>query len=508
MDKYERRVLAEEVSTLISEHKYTEATQLADTLDWENVQSVRILCRVSDLYKYNRRYEDSRDVLEYAYRRCPKNRQILYSMCELELKLGNYIRALQLYNAYINVAPTDSGRYVLKYKLYREQNVSLPEQIAVLEELARHDFPERWSYELAHLYHKAGRDRDCADMCDEIAAFFGNGRYVDKALALKKSVLGIADKADGTKENTRPAGRLSDTKTQQPDSNMDLQQTARWTQESVQTAAQSGGATGVWSSDAVRRAQEENRREYNFPQESQQETQKTQEIRKPRQESREPQQENREPQQEIRDPQQENRELQQEIREPQKTDDYEVRIDDSVFSDEQLTETVAEGMRDLYDSEKTDTQQEQENAETSFSTTRSWDLQEIREAEEKQERGSGHGAAVREDTNGIDPEGGIDPDEDEPEPPGDMELMAYAQEYAAKQGYEIDSSGLEALEERIAQMRDKGYQVVQEDIRDMIGEAIYYSGIGLYGRSTGTSSTTKHGSRGDTVLRDKDFIHY
>lgn len=486
--------MAEEVNSLILKQEYEEAMQLADTLDWGHVQSVRILCRVSDLYKYEKRYQDSRDILEYAYRRCPRNRQILYSMCELELKLGNYIRALQLYNAYINVAPTDSGRYVLKYKLYREQNVNLPEQIAVLEELARHDFLERWSYELARLYHKAGRDGDCADMCDEIAAFFGDGRYVDKALALKKSVLRLEDgteksysqlsdtqkvesdtqkvKSDTRKIQSGTQKTQSDTQkiptdTQKAQSDMpQLQQTARWTQESVRTAAESGGATGIWSSDAVRRAQEENRREYNIPQEN-----------------REPQQENPEPQLEQKD--------------------YEVKIDDSLFSDEQLTETVAKGMRDLYDSEKTaapDAEDADDRAASEFSTTRSWDLQEIREAEEKQEQESGHSAAVREDTNGIDP------DEDEPEPPGDEELTAYAQEYAGKQGYQIDSSGLEALEERIAQMRGKGYQVVPEDIRDMIGEAIYYSGIGLYG--TGTFSNTKHGNRGDMVLRDKDFIHY
>lgn len=498
--------MAEEVNSLILKQKYEEAMQLADTLDWGHVQSVRILCRVSDLYKYEKRYQDSRDILEYAYRRCPRNRQILYSMCELELKLGNYIRALQLYNAYINVAPTDSGRYVLKYKLYREQNVNLSEQIAVLEELARHDFLERWSYELARLYHKAGRDGDCVDMCDEIAAFFGDGRYVDKALALRKSVLRLEDgtakshsqlsdtqkdQSDTRKIPANTQKAQSDTRqipadtqkaqsdtqkaqsdTQKVQSDMpQLQQTARWTQESVRTAAESGGATGIWSSDAVRRAQEENRREYNIPQEN-------------------------------REPRQENQELQRESQEPQpEQKDYEVKIDDSLFSDEQLTETVAKGMRDLYDSEKTaapDAEDADDRAASEFSTTRSWNLQEIREAEEKQEQESGHSAAVREDTNGIDP--------DEPEPPGDEELITYAQEYAGKQGYQIDSSGLEALEERIAQMRGKGYQVVPEDIRDMIGEAIYYSGIGLYG--TGTFSNTKHGNRGDMVLRDKDFIHY
>lgn len=459
MDKYELRVSAEAVDSLIFQHKYKEATQLADTIDWRNVQSVRILCRVSDLYKYERRYEDSRDVLRFAYRRCPKNRQILYSMCELELKLGNYIRALQLYNAYINVAPTDSGRYVLKYKLYREQNVSLPEQIAVLEELMRHDFPEKWSYELARLYHRAGRDGDCADMCDEIAAFFGDGHYVQKALALKKSVTQQADtharekvpadtqQAAAQEELSDDTKQLSVQTAEIPDA---TQQTARWTQDSVREAAQNGGATGIWSSDAVRRAQEANRREYNAADTT---------DRKP---------------------------LQPEQK------DYEVKIDDSVLTDEQLTEPVAKGMRDLYAHEEP---VETDTTETAATTTRSWDIREVREAEKEQE--SENYNTVSDDTAGVDTDDY-----------SDEQLLEYAQEYAVKQGFYIDHSGLEALQERIEQMRVRGYLVVPEDIRDMIGEAVYYSGAGLHTGSTGAFSNTKHGNRGNMVLRDKDFIHY
>ena len=151
------------------------------------MKNVRTLCRVSDVYKINRRYEDSKRILELAYAKNPYGRQIIFSMCELELKLGNYVRALQLYNEYINVAPRDTDRYVLQYKLYKEQNVSVNERIAVLEEMARHDMRDRWAYELARLYLEAGERNLCASQCDEIIAFFGDGRYVLKALELKAS---------------------------------------------------------------------------------------------------------------------------------------------------------------------------------------------------------------------------------------------------------------------------------------------------------------------------------
>ena len=172
MDKYELKVTISEIDSLISKRRFREAAEVADSVDWRRVKNVRTLCRISDVYKLNRRYHDSKRVLELAYAKSPYGRQIIFSLCELELKLGNYVRALQLYNEYINVAPRDADRYVLQYKLYKAQNVSVNERIAVLEDLAKHDFRDKWAYELAKLYLEAG---------------FGYGRYVYKALELKAS---------------------------------------------------------------------------------------------------------------------------------------------------------------------------------------------------------------------------------------------------------------------------------------------------------------------------------
>lgn len=187
MDKYELKVTISEIDSLISRRRFKEAAEVADLVDWRRVKNVRTLCRISDVYKLNRRYHDSKRVLELAYAKSPYGRQIIFSMCELELKLGNFVRASQLYNEYINVAPRDADRYVLQYKLYKDQNVNVNERIAVLEELAKNDFRDKWAYELARLYLEAGERTLCASECDEIIAFFGYGRYVYKALELKAS---------------------------------------------------------------------------------------------------------------------------------------------------------------------------------------------------------------------------------------------------------------------------------------------------------------------------------
>lgn len=186
MDKYEYKVRADEIKSLIAEGEYAEAAKIADTIDWRRVKSVMMLCTISDLYKINRRYEDSRDILLLAYEKGTGRRPIVYSLCELSIKLGEYVQAIEYYKEFVQLAPKDSGRYVLQYKLYEAQEVSLEERIAVLEEFKKRDYREKWAYELAYLYHRVGLESKCVEECDEIFLWFGEGRYVLKALELKK----------------------------------------------------------------------------------------------------------------------------------------------------------------------------------------------------------------------------------------------------------------------------------------------------------------------------------
>ena len=185
MDKVEYRIRADEIKALIGEGRFAEAVKIADTIDWKRVKSVQMLCTISDLYKINRRYTESRDVLLMAYDRYPTGRAIVYSLCELAIKMGEFVQAVEYYKEFVRIAPRDTGRYILQYKLYEAQEVSLEERIAVLEEFKKHDYRERWAYELAYLYHRVGLTTECIEECDEMFLWFGDGRYVMKALELK-----------------------------------------------------------------------------------------------------------------------------------------------------------------------------------------------------------------------------------------------------------------------------------------------------------------------------------
>ena len=185
MDKFEYKVRAEEIKSLIAQKGYVQAAEIADTIDWRRVKSVMMLCTVSDLYKINRRYEDARDMLLLAYDRHPGGRTIVYSLCELYIKTEEIVEAVEYYKEFIQIAPRDTGRYILQYKLYEAQDVSLEERIAVLEELKKRDYREKWAYELAYLYHRVGLATRCVEECDELILWFGDGKYVMKAMELK-----------------------------------------------------------------------------------------------------------------------------------------------------------------------------------------------------------------------------------------------------------------------------------------------------------------------------------
>lgn len=185
MDKYEYKIRSEEIRTLIAKGEYAEAAEIADMIDWRRVKSVMMLCTISDLYKINRRFEESKELLLLAYDRHPGGRTIVYSLCELSIKMGEFVQAIEYYKEFVQIAPKDTGRYVLQYKLYVAQEVSLEERIEVLEEFKKRDYREKWAYELAYLYHRVGLGTRCVEECDELILWFGEGKYVTKAMELK-----------------------------------------------------------------------------------------------------------------------------------------------------------------------------------------------------------------------------------------------------------------------------------------------------------------------------------
>lgn len=188
MDKYEYNLKLEEIKKLAESKSYEEAARIADTVDWKRVRNARTLCMVSEIYEAVDRMDDSKTVLIRAYRRSQAGRMILYRLAELSIKTEDFDEAIEYYSEFVETAPNDNSRYILKYKIYKGRGSSIQDQIAVLEDYKEREYTEKWAYELARLYYKAGDDERCIEECDDLVLWFRQGDYVIRALELKKRI--------------------------------------------------------------------------------------------------------------------------------------------------------------------------------------------------------------------------------------------------------------------------------------------------------------------------------
>ena len=194
MDKNEYKVKLDEIEKCVDAGNYAEAARLADQVDWKRVRNVRTLCLVSEIYEAENRYEDSKALLLRAYRRTPVGRAILYRLVEVTIKLKQFDEAIEYYSEYVQAAPHDTGRYILKYKIYRGRGSSVEEQIQILKEYLDQEYNEKYAYELARLYEEADRIPDCLNTVDDLVLWFHSGKYVTKALELKKKYAALTPK--------------------------------------------------------------------------------------------------------------------------------------------------------------------------------------------------------------------------------------------------------------------------------------------------------------------------
>ena len=185
MDKYEYNLKLDQIKALSAEEGYMSAAEIADSINWNKIKNVNTLVKIGEVYEKAERYQDARDILLMAYDRSPIGRMIIYRLAEVAIKMGDYDAATEYYDEFVEIAPHDDMKYVLRYAIKKGQGASFDELIAILEELKEEEYTEEWAYELAYLYHKAGKVDKCVEACDELILWFGDGPYVERALELK-----------------------------------------------------------------------------------------------------------------------------------------------------------------------------------------------------------------------------------------------------------------------------------------------------------------------------------
>lgn len=185
MDKYEYNLKLDQIKALSAEEGYMSAAEIADSINWNKIKNVNTLVKIGEIYEKAERYQDARDILLMAYDRSPIGRMIIYRLAEVAIKMWDYDAATEYYDEFVEIAPHDDMKYVLRYAIKKGQGASFDELITILEEYKDEEYTEEWAYELAYLYHKAGKADKCIDACDELILWFGDGPYVERALELK-----------------------------------------------------------------------------------------------------------------------------------------------------------------------------------------------------------------------------------------------------------------------------------------------------------------------------------
>lgn len=185
MDKYEYNIKAEQIVKLIGKKDFATAAKIADGIDWKRVRNVNMLTNVGSVYAEMGRYSDAKEILMLAFDRAPIGRRLAYKLAEVSIQAGDFKEAEHYYDIFVDLAPRDTGKFELQYKLAKKKGESAEKLISILQEYKRNDFDEVWAYELARMYHKAGMREECISECDEIILWFGEGEYVEKAMELK-----------------------------------------------------------------------------------------------------------------------------------------------------------------------------------------------------------------------------------------------------------------------------------------------------------------------------------
>ena len=185
MDKYEYKLKTEEMLELMEDGEYRKAAAAADLIDWKRVRNAGMLMNVSDIYEKTKEYQKSYDVMNLAYRRSEGSRKVIYKLCSLAIKTKNIDEAIDYYDEFIQIAPKDPNRHILRYQILRAQRAPIEQQIEALEEFKKAEYIEEWAYELAKLYREAGMMTECLEECDDLILWFSEGKYVYKAMELK-----------------------------------------------------------------------------------------------------------------------------------------------------------------------------------------------------------------------------------------------------------------------------------------------------------------------------------
>ncbi|MDI9509366.1 MAG: hypothetical protein GX319_04605 [Clostridiales bacterium] len=184
MGRYSIIVKTEEVRRRVQAGKFDSAMKVVETIPLKKVRNIADLSLFAEIYSHNKKYEEAMELLERVYKKS-KTRRVLYQMVLVSIGKKNILDAERYLEEYKEVAPKDLSIYIFRYKIDKLKKEPYEVLIESLRKLKDHTYMEKWAYELAKLYYKAGMEEECIQECSDLILWFGVGSYVEKAKILR-----------------------------------------------------------------------------------------------------------------------------------------------------------------------------------------------------------------------------------------------------------------------------------------------------------------------------------
>lgn len=183
MRQYELAIRIAQVHHLVDERKYKKALAVIQTLDMRQVRSLSDLKVFAEVYTRTEQYEAAKATYLRIYRRS-HTRRVLYRLIYLSIRTNALDDAEAYYQEFVRMNPNARDALILRYRIDKAAGVPIGRLIEILQELKQEEYIEEWAYELAKLYHRAGRREECMEECEDIILWFGTGEIVERAQKL------------------------------------------------------------------------------------------------------------------------------------------------------------------------------------------------------------------------------------------------------------------------------------------------------------------------------------
>lgn len=184
MERYRAIVRLEEIRSLLEAGEYEAAKATADSIKKEKLKDSGDLFLLATVYRKCGEPDTAKEFLMRIYEKKVSCR-VLEELMEVCLAEKNPEEAQEYYNQYVRISGGDPRNYIYEYRIGRQKHRPDEELLPVLQTLKAEEYTEKYAYELAKLYHKLGMEEECMAECADLILWFGEGTYVERAIALQ-----------------------------------------------------------------------------------------------------------------------------------------------------------------------------------------------------------------------------------------------------------------------------------------------------------------------------------